>query len=681
MNYSEDEIREFVEQLKGYYNANKKRISIKKMADEIEIGKSTLEEYLYRGRLPEKNLEKIIVYLDKKDVNIDNFNFTNNNKFHQERTEERNLNKQFDENNPIFKELLETNESIRDPVHGDIGITLLEKSLINLNIFQRLRGIYQLGPTHMVYPGATHTRFLHSVGTLHVASKLIHICNKNYKRYNQKYIVEIINYHKLLIRLSALLHDLSHIPHGHILEDEGNLFPSQWENDERKKIFEGGSEIYNCINEIFLKFNLPEHYCAKICEDLMEILITNKKEYKPRYVVDIVSDTLCADLLDYSQRDTYYCGLSERWGDRFINYFAILSLKKIESDNPLEPESEIYKPDESGKGELKLVLLAYRYEQDPKNPRNSKKKYVPKRDVISEAIDILRKRHSLGEKVYYHKTKLAASSMLISAVASALKDGKLKSDELFELNDDEFITTLKNKDDRTNYLLESYKSRNLYKPIYQLSYIDEEDYKFQSYILWREIFEKYRDYNERIKIEKQLENEFKLLPGSVSIYCPNKAVNAKKFEAFVHPREKSSVKSLRYILDSSRRKEIEVIENKFKSLWNFMVFVDPKQIDPDDIHDVNVREFTRLCENIFRLPNEKPNSNEIESELEDIFSERLINRKASEWDKEHPDMKIPNYIVEELKTSANRPQTQVEIDEYIENLIEEKVISHYRSLN
>jgi ribosomal protein S24E len=127
MDYSEDEIREFVEQLKGYYDANKKRISIKKMADEIGIGKSTLEEYLYRDRLPEKNLEKIIVYLDKKDVNIDNFNFTNNKKFHQERTEEINQNKQFDENNPIFEELLETNESIRDPVHGDIGITLLEK--------------------------------------------------------------------------------------------------------------------------------------------------------------------------------------------------------------------------------------------------------------------------------------------------------------------------------------------------------------------------------------------------------------------------------------------------------------------------------------------------------------------------------------------------------------------------
>ena len=163
MNYSEDEIRELIEQLKGYYNANKKRISIKKMADEIGIGKSTLEEYLYSGRLPKKKLEKIIVYLDKKDVNIENFNFTNNKKFHQERTEEINRNKQFDENNPIFKELLETNESIRDPVHGDIGITLLEKSLINLNIFQRLRGIYQLGPTHMVYPGATHTRFLHSI--------------------------------------------------------------------------------------------------------------------------------------------------------------------------------------------------------------------------------------------------------------------------------------------------------------------------------------------------------------------------------------------------------------------------------------------------------------------------------------------------------------------------------------
>ncbi len=69
--------------------------------------------------------------------------------------------------------LLIPHEYVRDPIHHDIWITALERELIDTAAFQRLRNLKQLGPTDLVYPGAVHTRFLHSIGTLHCAEQLV----------------------------------------------------------------------------------------------------------------------------------------------------------------------------------------------------------------------------------------------------------------------------------------------------------------------------------------------------------------------------------------------------------------------------------------------------------------------------------------------------------------------------
>ena len=689
MDHSEDEKRDIVEKLKKYCKENK-RFGIQKIATDIGIGKSSLEEYVYSDKVPgRKNLERIIIYLDIKNINIDNFTHEIK-QIHQKGTDEI-----FDENDPIFEELLETNESIRDPIHGDIKITLLEKRLINLEIFQRLRGISQLGPTHLIYPGATHSRFSHSIGTLFVADKLVKICNKNYdsskkEESNSSYLVKIDPYAHLLIRLSALLHDLAHVPHSHILEDEGNLFPPQWENETRKKIFEKGSEIYTCIKDVLNKFKTEDDYCDNICNALSQLLIEGKYEYP--YVKDIVSNTLCADLLDYTQRDAYFCGLSERWGDRFQNYFAVLSLKEltqeeIKSLSLFDIKNPVYKlTHDTSKAELRFVLLTYRYEQDQRDPLGKSKDPVYKSDVISEAIDLLRKRHSLGEKVYYHRTKKAASSMLISAVASAMEEGELNEDELFECSDEDFIDKIEQKSERASRILNSYMRRNLFKPIYNIPYIEEEDTNIQSQILWRTIYAKYRNRNERIKIETELEKKFELKPGSVSIYCPDKKMNRKLFKALIHLvkdshlMEDSEVKQFRDISDISIRKEIEIIENKFKSLWNFSVFVDSEQkINPLNINDPDVLEFSQLCEDIFKLPNELNISDKTHTESEDIFRKILIDRKARQWDENNPDLAIPFKIVNELKTAAGRPPDTSDEDKYIEHQIEKKVKEFYKS--
>ncbi len=65
---------------------------------------------------------------------------------------------------------------IRDSVHGNLKVDELEIKLIDTPQIQRLRRIKQLGFTYLVYPGANHTRFEHSIGTMYLASRLAEIC-------------------------------------------------------------------------------------------------------------------------------------------------------------------------------------------------------------------------------------------------------------------------------------------------------------------------------------------------------------------------------------------------------------------------------------------------------------------------------------------------------------------------
>ena len=69
---------------------------------------------------------------------------------------------------------------LRDPVHGDIELTREEMRVVDTPEFQRLRGIKQLGTAYLVFPGAVHTRFDHSIGSLHVAQKMIEAANLNF---------------------------------------------------------------------------------------------------------------------------------------------------------------------------------------------------------------------------------------------------------------------------------------------------------------------------------------------------------------------------------------------------------------------------------------------------------------------------------------------------------------------
>ena len=99
---------------------------------------------------------------------------------------------------------------IIDPVHGDIGLSKLETSLIDSTTFQRLRRLKQLGFASMVYPNASYSRFPHSLGVLHVTSRVIEVFRRSGQLKSDDDIKKL--------RIAALLHDIGHYPYSHLME-------------------------------------------------------------------------------------------------------------------------------------------------------------------------------------------------------------------------------------------------------------------------------------------------------------------------------------------------------------------------------------------------------------------------------------------------------------------------------
>ncbi|MDE1860823.1 MAG: HD domain-containing protein, partial [Candidatus Micrarchaeota archaeon] len=178
---------------------------------------------------------------------------------------------------------LEFKKQINDNVHGYIGVTEQELRIIDNPVFQRLRHIRQLGATDLVFPGATHTRFSHSVGTMFV----VDLYTKNVIKDEE---VDRDQLQKL--RIAALLHDVGHYPLSHTAEA---LIV---------KRFRGKSHVENGIDIIraYFKDDL-ENYSAKEIIDLMSG--KNKDKYSM-----LISSALDADKSDYMLRDSYESGVS-----------------------------------------------------------------------------------------------------------------------------------------------------------------------------------------------------------------------------------------------------------------------------------------------------------------------------------------------------------------------------------
>ena len=110
----------------------------------------------------------------------------------------------------------------RDPIHGFIDVSDDELKIINSAPFQRLRNIRQLATTYLVYHGAEHTRFGHSLGVMHLTSRVFDSVTKKVPKLfseNEEENRAIIAWYRQILRLIGLTHDLGHAPFSHASEE------------------------------------------------------------------------------------------------------------------------------------------------------------------------------------------------------------------------------------------------------------------------------------------------------------------------------------------------------------------------------------------------------------------------------------------------------------------------------
>lgn len=179
---------------------------------------------------------------------------------------------------------------LRDPIHGFIYREPLEQKLIDTSVFQRLRRLRQLAMESLVYPGAVHTRFDHSIGALHFArvtcAKLL--SNEDGKR---------------LVRLAALLHDIGHGPFSHVSEPLLQRYA-----DKSKINVKSQDEIHELISWAVIKNNreLARFLGEEEREHIVGLL---SGTFGFSLYKDIVSGPIDVDKQDYLLRDSYFCGV------------------------------------------------------------------------------------------------------------------------------------------------------------------------------------------------------------------------------------------------------------------------------------------------------------------------------------------------------------------------------------
>ena len=450
---------------------------------------------------------------------------------------------------------LRFDKTFRIAVSGDVMLTELERLIVDTEDFQRLRGVRQLGTVCYVYPTALHTRFDHSLGTLEMADRMISSIRNNTSSSEEERNIEEVQ--RIIARLYALLHDVPHVPFGHTIEDELGLFQRHDENPERINRFLGpessiGQLIINNLGEPTYDRFMAAYLWVDDADT--DAATTVRRSADPKweklrpwlemkhddvFIHDIVSNTVCADLLDYLQRDSYFCNLCIGLEYRFLNFLYLHKLK------------------------------------DPSNSRRrvfirlwKGRKNTPRRDTLTDLARLLEARYMLAERAYFHHTKIITGAMLGRALQEAHAAGELTEESLYEHSDDSLLRLLqRSKAEVAASLAKRLASRRLFKviavfdgPSFQEAQHHDHEVTFKDAAL-----SILTDPEYRRAYEDELVEKIDVSPGSVLIYAPPSEMNFKL--ARMNVRWQGSDMHFCQIDDPVIRPRLAEILKAHKMLW------------------------------------------------------------------------------------------------------------------
>lgn len=218
---------------------------------------------------------------------------------------------------------------IKDPVHGTMSMNAAEMAVVDSAAFQRLRLIKQLGFSEFSFPGATHSRYLHSLGVCHLAGIAFDYIFKNFKFSNESTRQRF----RQVLRLGALLHDIGHGPLSHATEE---VMPEL--SELKIDVYKNKKPVTQQIHLLDDKRTKASHedFTIKFLTDssLTPILQKNFSDITPYHIACLIDKTLEAkddffveqginfrtilsqlvsseidvDRMDYLERDAYFCG-------------------------------------------------------------------------------------------------------------------------------------------------------------------------------------------------------------------------------------------------------------------------------------------------------------------------------------------------------------------------------------
>jgi HD superfamily phosphohydrolase len=265
---------------------------------------------------------------------------------------------------------------VRDPVWNTIRLDPVSVRIVDAPPFQRLRHIKQLGHAHMVYPGATHTRFDHALGVYHLARRALALMQE------RGALTRVSALDQRLIPLAGLLHDIGHYPFSHALEElQADRIPGHHEALVGR--FLADPDVETALASV-----------AGNAAPLIEALIRGSSTSP---LQGLVSGSLDLDKIEYLKRDAYFCGVhfGEVDVDRLLHALTV-------AEDPISGRLEVA-VHEKGVAALESLLFA---------------------------------KYQMFRNVYWHHAVRAATVLYKRLVGDALDTGIMAAGELVGETDD-----------------------------------------------------------------------------------------------------------------------------------------------------------------------------------------------------------------------------------------------------
>ncbi|HEY7568528.1 MAG TPA: HD domain-containing protein [Gemmatimonadaceae bacterium] len=293
---------------------------------------------------------------------------------------------------------------VRDPLWNNIRLDRLALALVDTGAMQRLRYVRQLGLAHLVYPGATHTRFEHALGTYHLARLTLGILH------DRGDLRALPTDEASVVLAAALLHDIGHYPFAHALEEIG----APHHEDVGRALITSG-DIARILSE-------------RIAADAPGRVAALVRAQSESPLQGLVSGSLDLDKIEYLKRDAHMCGVpyGEIDVDRLINSLALVRIGEDGASRVVVGITE------KGLSALESLLFA---------------------------------KYQMYRNVYWHHAVRSATAMYKRAVGDALASGALEVNRLPSFTDDQLLQHL--ADVAPSEMLTRLKQRRLYKRAFE----------------------------------------------------------------------------------------------------------------------------------------------------------------------------------------------------------------------